>query len=253
MRAIKNIAILIIASCSLPAIADDGSSVTPYRPSVSSPAQLPAPGQLELELGGLSTKTNEERRDSLPYQFKLAFSENWGILLGGDAYVWQRDPNNRISGFGDTSLTLKRAFLIDDRTAFGLEFTSRMPSSKSGLGNTKADYTLNGIFSKDIGDFHLDLNLNTTRIGAPDAGTGRSQTGISSSLSTSLSEKWGVVGELSGTHQSGTPNNAQFLTALTYSPSKRMTIDFGLAKGLNKDSPDWAVFTGIVVPIANFW
>ncbi|RBA23097.1 transporter [Herminiimonas fonticola] len=249
----KIIAILSIASCSLPAIADDGPPVTPYRPSVSSPAQLPAPGQLELELGGLSMKTNEERRDSVPYQFKLAFSENWGILLGGDAYVWQRDPDNRISGFGDTSITLKRAFLIDDSTAFGLEFTSRMPSSKDKLGSAKADYTLNGIFSKDIGDFHLDMNLNTTRIGAPDAETGRSLTGISSSLSTSLSEKWGVVGELSGTHQSGTPNNALFLTALTYSPSKRMTIDFGLAKGLNKDSPDWAVFTGIVVPIANFW
>lgn len=253
MTRMQNLIFVFIAACNLPAMADDGPPVTPYRPSVSSPAELPAPGQLELELGGLSTKTNQERRDSVPYQLKLAFSENWGLLLGGDAYVWQRDPDNRISGFGDTSVTLKRAFVIDDTTAFGLEFTTIMPSGKREIGNGKANYTLNGIFSKDIGDFRLDTNINTTRIGAPDEGTSRTQTGISSSLSTNINEKWGVVGELSGTHQSGTPNNAQFLTALTYSPSKRMVIDFGFAKGLNNNSPDWQVFTGIVVPIANFW
>lgn len=253
MTRMQNLIFTLIAACSLPASAEDGPPVLPYRPTVSSPAQLPAPGQLELELGGLSIKTNEERRDSVPYQFKLAFTENWGLLLGGDAYVWRRDPDNRLSGFGDTSLTLKRAFLIDERTAFGLEFTSRMPSGKGDIGSAKADYILNGIFSKDIGDFHLDMNLNTTRIGAPDEGTGRTLTGVSSSLSTTLNEKWGAVGELSGTHQSGTPNNAIFLAALTYSPSKRMVIDFGLAKGLNKDSPDWSVFSGIVLPIANFW
>ncbi len=253
MLPIKPLAILLLASCSLPVIADDGPPVLPYRPTVSSPAQLPAPGQLELELGGQSIKTDEQRRDSVPYQFKLAFTENWGVLLGGDAYVWLRDPDNRISGLGDTSITLKRAFLIDERTAFGLEFTGRMPSGKGDIGSSKAAYTLNGIFSKDIGDFHLDTNINTTRLGAPDAGTSRTLTGVSSSLSTSLTEKWGAVGELSGTHQSGTPNNALFLAALTYSPSKRMVIDFGLAKGLNNASPDWAAFTGIVIPIANFW
>jgi len=195
MFSIKIIAILIIASCSLPVIADDGPPVLPYRPTVLSPAQLPAPGQLELELGGLSMKTNEERRDSVPYQFKLVFSENWGVLFCGDAYVWRRNPDSRISGFGDASLTLKRAFLLDESTAFGLEYTSRMPSGKGDFRSAKADYTVNVLFSKDIGDFHLDMNLNTTRIGAPDAGTGSSQTGISSSLSTSLSEKCGVVGD----------------------------------------------------------
>lgn len=253
MTRMQNLTFILIAACSLPALADMGPPVLPYRPTVSSPAQLPAPGQLELELGGQSIKTNAQRRDSVPYQLKLAFTENWGMLLGGDAYVWRREPDNHISGFGATSLTLKRAFLIDEKTAFGVEFTSRMPSGKGDIGSSKADYTLNGIFSKDIGDFHLDTNIDTTRIGAPDQGTGRTLTGISSSLSTSLTEKWGVVGELSGTHQSGAPNNALFLAALTYSPSNRMVIDFGVAKGLNKDSPDWAVFTGIVVPIANFW
>lgn len=238
----------------LPALADDGPPVTPYRPSVASPAQLPAPGQLEFELGGLSEKNDGERQDSLPYLFKLAFSEEWGVLFGGDALVSARDENGeRHSGFGDTTLTLKRAFLIDDATGFGVEFTAKAPTAKDSLGSGKSDYTLNGIFSKDIGDVHMDLNLNATRLGAIDPDTGRTQTGWASSFSTPVSEKWTATGELSGTHQSGTRNTALVLAALTYSPTPRMAIDFGVAKGLNNASQDWSFFTGIVVPVANLW
>lgn len=252
---IKNLALVLIAAASFPALADDnGPPVTPYRPSVSSPAQLPAPGQLELELGGLSTKTGADQRDSIPYLLKLAFTNEWGILLGGEGYVSDRDGfGNRANGIGDTNITLKRAFLIDDATAFGLELTAKQPTAKDSIGSGAADYTLNGIFSKDLGEIHMDLNLNTTRLGAFDDGTGRMQTGWASSFSTSLNEKWGATGELSGTHRSNVPSTAQLLTALTYSPSKRMVIDFGVAKGLNNASEDWSLFTGIVLPVANFW
>ena len=68
---------LVMGTMTAPLHAQDGPPITPYRPSVSSPAQLPAPGQLEFELGGLSTKTDDDRRASLPYTFKLGFNEQW--------------------------------------------------------------------------------------------------------------------------------------------------------------------------------
>ncbi len=248
-----HVACIVAIVAAAPVLADDGPPVTPYRPSVASPAQLPAPGQLELEVGGLSEKTDNGRSNRLPYQLKLAFSEEWGVLLGGDALVSARDDDgDRHSGFGDTTVTLKRAFLIDDATGFGIEFTAKAPTAKDSLGSGKSDYTLNGIFSKDVGDVHMDLNLNATRLGAIDPGTGRTQAGWASSFSTPISEKWTATGELSGTHQSGTRNTALALAALTYSPTPRMAIDFGVAKGLNSASQDWSFFTGIVVPIANF-
>ena len=40
----------LLATAGAPALAEDGMEVTPYRPSISNPAQLPTPGQLELEL-----------------------------------------------------------------------------------------------------------------------------------------------------------------------------------------------------------
>lgn len=233
--------------------ADDGA-VTPYRPSVSSPAQLPIPGQLELELGGLDTKLDGDHRASLPYTLKLAFTENWGVLLGGEGYVSERDgdgPRNR--GLGDTTFVLKRAFLVDSATAFGIELGAKIPTARDVIGSGKADYSVNGIYSQDMGHVHMDTNLNFTRLGAVDPGEGRTQTGASASFSMPVSERWGATAELSGTRRSGADSTAQVLFATTYNPSKRLAIDIGFARGLNGASPDWSIFSGFVVPLARLW
>ncbi|MET3139892.1 hypothetical protein AAKU61_004275 [Undibacterium sp. GrIS 1.2] len=245
--------LLALLSCCAYAYADD-EEVTPYRPSVSSPAQLPFPGQLELELGLLSTRQDGTRRDSLPYQLKLAFNPQWGVLIGGEAVVSSLDDQgNRERGLGDTTLVLKRAFLMNDDTAFGLEFGVKVPTAKNTIGSGKTDYSVNGIYSKDIGKLHIDANLNFTRLGLVDPGTASTQTGISTSASLAVTEKWGITAELSGTRRRGTDDTAQALAALTYSPSNKLTIDFGFAKGLNKASPDLSLFTGLVMPLAKLW
>jgi len=235
----------------VPAYADNLPPVTPYRPSVASPAQLPAPGQLELELGGLSARGGGDRRDSLPYQLKLAFSDKWGILIGGEAAVADRQGDERTSGFGDTTFTVKRTWVLDEPTAVGLELAAKAPTAGDGIGSGKADYTINGIFSRDLGSVHMDLNLNETRQGAPDAGTGRMQAGWASSFSTQIADKWTATTELSGMRQKNAPHTVQLLAALTYSPTPRMAIDVGVAKGLASVSQDWSLFGGIVLPLAN--
>lgn len=247
---VKHPLALLLACTVGSALAAEAGSVTPYRPSISTPAQLPAVGQLEYEAGFLSTREDGARRDSIPVLFKLAFSEQWGVLVGGDAYVSAREGSERARGLGDTEVTLKRAFVIDSGTAFGVELGAKLPTAKDSIGSGKADYTLNTIFSKDIGKVHLDANANVTRLGAVEAGTGRNQAGLSASFSHEFSERWGATAELSGTHRSGADNTAQLLLAAAYSPSKRVTIDFGVAHGLNAASPDWSLFGGLVVPLA---
>jgi hypothetical protein len=233
---------------------DNGDAITPYRPSVSSPAQLPLAGQLELELGGLSARSDQDRRHSMPYQLKLAFSKDWGVLLGGEMLVLANDGAGQVDrGFGDTTLVLKRAFIVDDDSAFGLELAAKVPTAARAIGSGSADYTVNGIFSKDIGSVHMDLNLNLTRLGAPELDTSRMQTGLSSSFSTALSERWGITGEWSGSRRNGTKSQGQALFALSYSPSKRMTMDLGLSKGLTTSAPDWTIFAGLVIPVAKLW
>lgn len=235
-------------------LAQDGPPITPYRPSVSSPAQLPAAGQLELELGGLSSKSDDGRRNSLPYALKLGFNEQWGVVLVGEGYVSAPDGDGgRAHGLGDTQFVLKRAFLLDEGSALGLELGAKAPTAKDSIGSGRADYSLNGIYSQDLGNVHMDANLNATRLGAYDAGTGRMQTGLSASFSTPVNEQWGLTGEWSGTRRSGAASTAQVLVAFSYSPSKRLTMDVGAAHGLNRASPDWAFFSGVVLPLAQLW
>jgi hypothetical protein len=240
-------AFLLLLALGMAAQADELAEVRPYRPSVSNPAQLPVAGQLELEFGGLAAGTGRERRDSLPYLFKYAFSSEWGVLVGGDAYVHDRAAGG--NGFGDTTLLLKRAFLIDDATAFGLEFGPTVPTAPARIGSGKADWTLNTIYSRDLGQLHVDVNLNATRLGAPDPGASRTKSGASAAFSLTLNQHWSATWELSGTRNNGAASTAQFLAALSYAPTKLMTIDAGFAKGLNPASPN-SLFAGVVVPLA---
>ena len=244
----------LIAACLAPGLAAaDDDAITPYRPSVSSPAQLPVAGQLELELGGIRVRSGDARRTGLPYQFKLAFNTEWGVLLGGEAQVWQYDGVDHARGVGDTNLVLKRAWIVDEASAFGLEFGVKIPSANDTIGTGRADFTLNTIYSRDVGAVHIDANLNATRLGLADAGTSRTQLGLSASFSTPLSEQWGVTGEVSGTHRGGVDNSLQVLAALAYSPTKRLTFDIGVARSPRPSPAGTSVFAGVVFPLAKLW
>lgn len=239
--------------------ADDGAPppITPYRPTVSDPAQLPAPGQLELELGGLRMLGDDApRRGSTPYLLKLAFDQDWGLLLGGDAYVWMRGApasSQGSQGVGDTTLTLKRAWILDKADALGVEFEVKLPTAGSTRGSGSTDYTVNGIYSRDFGPVHMDLNLNVTALGAADPGSSHTQWGAASAFSTALSDHWGMAGEFSGTRQQGADSGFQFLGALPYSPSKRLTFDFGFVHAMRPRPAVNSLFAGVVLPLARLW
>jgi hypothetical protein len=248
-RAIAALCAAFLGTSSHAADPGEEPSVTPYRPSVSTPAALSAPGWLELELGAQHTRGRQRsRRDTLPYTLKLAFSEDWGVRVGGDAWVGQRDEaGDRLSGGGDTNLVLKRRFALDDSSAFGLEAGATLPTAKTGLGSGRSDYSVNGIYSADLGRYHTDLNLVATRVGQVDPGVSRNQILWAASLSTALNDRWGVVGELWGTRQSGAEHSAEFLAAASYNVSRTMTLDAGISRSLRSQVPGWSVFTGLTV------
>lgn len=237
-----------------PAWGAEEGGVTPYRPSLSNPAELPRPGQLELEVGSLHERKGGDRDSRLPYLFKLGFSREWGVLLGGDAYLWSRDhQGERERGPGDTQLLIKRAFRISDDTAFGLELGVSMPAAKTSLQSGKADYLFTGIYSHDIGSLHLDMNFGAKRIGAPAPGAGRLETAFAAGLSLPLGPHWAGIAELSAVARRGVSTTGQLLAALAYSPDRQLTMDVGIARGLNRASQDWSLFTGLVIPVAILW
>src|SRR5882672_7562307 len=159
------------------AVLADAPEVTPYRPTVSNPAALSAPGLLEFE-GGVTRSRGDAGMPefSLPYLFKYAFTENAGVLLGGDAYLREEDAGgNLVTGVGDTVAEVKLRHGLTDSVAIGVEAGVRFPTARAGLGAGKSDYLVNGIVSAESGELNFDVNLAYTRLGSVDPGEGRGE------------------------------------------------------------------------------
>ena len=228
--------------------------VTPYRPSVSTPAQLSAPGWLEGEFGLLRARSDSASRDSAPFTLKLAFTPDWGIRLGGEALVREDlSPSGFHYTIGDTAIVLKRRFGVGadgdwgvlKNTAFGLEGGVIAPTGRDGIGQTA--YTVNTIFSADLGAWHSDSNVYGTRLTLVDRGIGRWQQGWASSLSHAIGEHFSVEGELSGTRQRGTRDTAQVLASGSYVLSSGSVVDFGMARSLQRLGATTQLFGGITM------
>jgi len=210
---------------------------------------LSAPGYLELELGGQREyDSGGSRTGSVPYALKLAFTPDWGVRLTGDAWLQQRDAaGENSSGIGDTGVVLKRRFAVDDASAFGLEAGVKFPTAHSSPGSGKSDASLLGICSADIGAYHTDLNLGFTRVGAVGPGVAHGQVLWAAALSRSFLQRWGAVGEVSGTQQSGAKSTSQVLLAATYNIAKTLTFDAGFAHSLRSGVSDHSLFAGLTV------
>ena len=74
--------------------ADNELSATPYRPTVSNPADLSTPGYFELEAGGQYQRGNTvSHRTGLPWLLKYAFTDRVGVLVGGEAWASETNPD----------------------------------------------------------------------------------------------------------------------------------------------------------------
>ncbi len=231
----------------------DEPGATPFRPTVTSGANISAPGWLELEFGGQRLGGNGmDSRNSWPYLLKYSVNDRIALLLGGDARVETAPAQSALlSGSGDTTLTLKyRAPDAIEGMSFGIEAAVKLPTAADGLGSGERDYSLKGIYGIDLASgFHLDTNLMLTRLGNATGDQGRNQWAWAAAISRQIGDAWTLAGDLSGTSQQGVPSTAQFLAAASYAVNKRLVVDGGVAAGLNSDTPRFTVFGGLTLLI----
>ena len=236
---------------------EEEPGATPYRPSVSMPAALSAPGWLDMELGWQRTSGGgDKRRESFPVTAKLAFNPDWGIVVGSELQVRRTDQGDTVfTGGGDTTFLVKRRIATaDEGTAWGIAAGFKSPTAKDTIGSGKSDAIITGIFSTDFAKkYHFDANLTLTRLGAWGAGEGNVQTGWAATVSRSLNDKWGVFAEPSGTSRSGTKSTGQLLFGASYNVSKRMVLDIAAAKGMNNATPDWQIMFGLTSLLGRLW
>ncbi len=235
---------------------------TPYRPTLSNPAQLPVPGYVELEMGwqSLKGKAADDYRHSVPYLFKLAFSDRIGILIGGEAVVINDSEHApTLAGFGDLTPLLKFTvpLSLPRSSALGLEVGAKLPTAPETVGSGRTDYLVTGIYSGVIGPLGVDLNLGYTRFGGTSRVTvsegGKDQLFWAASTAYGLTDEWSVAGELAGTMRKHVKPFTQVLTSTSYFFSPRLAGDLGAAFGLNGASQEWTVFSGMTILLGKVW
>jgi hypothetical protein len=239
---------LLSAGAASAADSPDELQATPYRPTVSNPADLPVPHHLEWEAGGYAGRDpGDARHISVPYLLKYAFTDDFGLLIGGESFVVDRSSGDTARGWGDTSVTMKFHHAVSESTGIGLEAAVALPTASHDLGTGQTDYTLNGIASTEVLQCAVDINVGYTRLGRPDPGTSRDVVSWAVAASHDVAAKWGFAGELSGINQSGAHGTAQFLSALSFSATPTLVFDGGALLGLNRDSTRYGVFTGVTM------
>ena len=241
-------ATLLSAGAASAADSSDELQATPYRPTVSNPADLPAPHHFEWEAGGYAGRDpGDLRHVSVPYLLKYAFTDDFGLLVGGESYVVDRSSGDTARGWGDTSVTMKFHHAVSASTGIGLEAVAALATASHDLGAGHTDYTLNGIVSTEVLQCAVDMNVGYTRLSRPDPGTSRDVVSWAVAASHDIAAKWGVAGEFSGIDQGGTHGTAQLLSALSFSATPTLVFDGGALVGLNRDSTRYGVFTGVTM------
>jgi len=226
-------------------------TVTPYRPTVSNPAELSALRHLEVEFGAQSSQTGMEvERNSLPFTLKYPFADQWGLLVGGEAWIKSRNPDETIYGFGNTSVLLKHYYPISQTLAVGFEAGTILPTARNALGQGRTDYLANLIVSQDISDLRIDVNAGVTRRGFQEEDLDRYRYNWAIAPSKMITERWGIAGEFSGTLAKQQKPTSQFLVSLNYLMTPQLMLDFGGAVGLTTLSDNYNVFAGFSYLIA---
>lgn len=220
--------------------------VTPYRPTISNPAELSALRHVELEFGAQSTQPGQTvERDSLPFLLKYPFAEQWGLMVGGEAWINSRDQDGTVSGFGNTAVMLKHYHPLSQTLAVGIEAGAILPSARSSLGQGRTDYLTNLIVSQDIADLRIDINAGVTRRGFKQAGVERFMYNWAIAASQMFTQRWGIAGEFSGLLAEQQAASSQFLTSFNYQVTPAVVVDFGGSIGMTEATDDYVIFTGV--------
>lgn len=225
---LKMSAIALALTCNF-AAAQSGPEVTPYRPGAGSPAILSATGYFEVEGGYDFAKAGGVKVDALGLTLKYGLSDTIGLFIGVP-YLRVREGGQSERGLADSVAGLKWVNKLNAESAWGLQFTSTLPTAKSGFGSDNPSLGITAMYGVDFSGFHGDLNLGSRYAGDKTLGLSRNSFFYSAGISRAVGGGFGVGLEVSGTRQSGASTATAVLGALTYTVSRNLALDATLSR-----------------------
>lgn len=259
-------ALIAVAAILLPAAsaaAADTSPICPDRPSKSTgPCTVPK-GHWQVETGLIDW--SRDRSDGV----RIDLTEfgntaiKYGISSKADVELWLTPlltssehggaVRERHSSFGDTLLRVKYALTADDAPVqVALDPFVKLPTANHRLGNGKVEGGVLVATSAPLGKSGLTLSLDPELdILADQDGHGRHAAMIQVlNLGASLSRKVSVSAELWGEWNwdpTGTQRQESADASIAYLLNDNLQLDAGANFGLNSQTPDVELYSGVSV------
>ena len=226
---------------------EDGPSATPYRPSVSTPAALSAPGWLEIEAGCSATARAPSRgATARRLTFKLAFTPDWGVRVGVFGWVHDRDDAGsatasatRPSSSSGASRSTMRAHsgsssvscCRPDTAASAAAAANPTGRSPGSTAPTSAPGTRTSTSSRRASAAPKRERRATGCCSRPDC---RARSTIAGASARSCR----------GRIAAASTTRASLLLSTNYSVSRRLVVDVGAARSLRSGTPVWSATVG---------
>jgi len=240
--------------------ANEPDFIVPSRPTVSNPAEFQKPGVLQLEYGYNANfhATGVSVEQDTPLSLRFAVNRRLLLELDEDSPFSQTSGGIRATGAGDTQPGIQVVLQheSDSRPGVAVAYVIKLPtaSSTKGLGTGRVDHALTGLISKNVHGTTIDFNFSYVLAGRTSTSGHVSSGQAALALSRSVSKRFGVQGEISGSsRQDLQPGSLFALGAVTLQVNRRLVLDSGMRFGLTSDAPRVGVFAGITVGIADLY
>jgi hypothetical protein len=234
--------------------------IEPDRPDITNGTHIVGAGLLQIEFGGLYTRSGGTQRSfGSPVTARFGVFDWLELRIGSDGLLSQ-SGDTPVTGIGNTQVGAKLRLWADPG---GLPVLSILPTvnlptadAASGLGSGSADYTVALLTGTDLGRHaHVDVNYG---IGAVGGGTDRphyAQHFASISVSDAISDNWNPYVEAFWYSRQDIDGGS--VTAIDggaiYQIGARYALDGGVQIGLSHDAPAFAAFGGITIVVGNIF
>jgi len=197
--------------------------------------------EFDTEIGEDIEEASKEWDASAYLSYGLANNWDVGITL---PYQFLDDSEGKVNGFSDLVIESKYRFWEEGKIlpsyAFYLDLKTKSANEDKRLGTGKNDYTINNIFTKNIGSNVFDLNLGYIFVGGKPDDIFFYSFDIARDLTQNLNLCAEIYGET--VFKADSDENI-FIAALSlsYQINEIISVELGYGAGISRDSPDYQI------------
>ena len=229
------------------------STIYAARPLSTDDAGVVEESHMEIESGFEYVKQTDEE-NNLNFVLKYGIIKNLDLGLEIPYKFIDFNEGDDVDGIGDIIFSTKCHFLDEGKNlpalALSYSIKSKTGDKDKGLGSGEIDYSLNGIITKEIGDFTTHINFGYTFVGEPKEEDLDDIFSYSLAVEYPINENLNMLGEILGeTTFDGDFDDNPFsgLIGFNYAFNETVFFDFGMGFQISQVSPDYQITTGLTL------